>query len=36
MNQNALCASTDLSGSLPAVGTEAKVGFPHKEFMRIK
>lgn len=29
-------ASTDLSGSLPAVGTEAKVGFPHKEFMHIK
>lgn len=29
-------ASTNLSVSLPAVGTQAKVGFPHKEVMYIK
>lgn len=29
-------ASTDSSVSLPAVGTQAKVGFPHKEVMHIK
>lgn len=38
VNNESKCttASTDLSASLPAVGTQAKVGFPHEEVTHIK